>query len=321
MSSSKRPPELQSILDELSRAGPFTSIEEVNRLAAARTREYNAAPQVELGGLSPDEMSQLLYGDWISQGALRLNDALRSSELEGAAILADARTLLEFISDEGPLKETAAQNLSRAAVAALLPRLRMPAQRRIAVDVGEPSPVNEGDVRWLPALRHTMMFAGLLMRRKGLRVAPRGRELLAAERAGELYTLLFRTLFRTLNLGVFDSDVRHRGLQSTIAFSFYRLMTVAREWATSEALASSAWLESAKDPPTEWESQNVDFRHYAFRHRVLEPLVQFGLVEERVLPTEDRWKDHVAYRSTPVFDRFIRFEFRRPAARDPFLMR
>lgn len=321
MSPPKRPPELQSIFDELSRAGPFASIEEVNRLVAVRTRDYNATPQAELGGLSPDEMSQLLYGDWTSQGALRLNDALPSIELAGAAILADARTLLEFVANEGPLKETTARNLSRAAVATLLPRLRMPSQRRIALAIDEPPPVNEGDVLWLPALRHTMMFAGLLMRRKGLRIAPRGRELLAVERAGELFALLFRTVFRTLNLCVFDSDARHRGLQSTIAYSFYKLATVARPWATSESLAESAWLESAKDPPTEWESQNVDFRHYTFRHRVLEPLVQFGLLEDRVLPTEDRRKDLVEFRLTPLFDRFMRFEFRRPAGRDPFLMR
>jgi hypothetical protein len=55
MPSQKRPPELQSIFDELSRAGPFGSIEELNRLVALRTRDYNAMPQAELGDLSPDE--------------------------------------------------------------------------------------------------------------------------------------------------------------------------------------------------------------------------------------------------------------------------
>ncbi len=74
-------------------------------------------------------------------------------------------------------------------------------------------------------------------------------------------------------------------------------------------LAETAWLESAKDPPTEWELNNVDFRHYDFRHRVLDPLVQFGLLEERTLPTEERWKELVEFRLTPLFDRFLQFEF------------
>ena len=159
------------------------------------------------------------------------------------------------------------------------------------------------------------------MRRKGLRVTPRGRELLRPDRAGELYALLFLTVFRKLDLRVFTNDDRHAGLQSTIAYSFYKLRAAAGEWSSSEALAEAAWLESAKDPPTEWEVQNVDFRHYTFRHCVLDPLVQFGLLEERVLPTEERWKELIEFRLTPLFDRFLRFEFHRQAARDPFLMR
>ena len=87
MSSTSRPPELQAIIDEIGRAGPFALVEEVNRLFALRVREYNATPQAVLGGLSPDEIGQLLSGDWISQGALRLNDALTLNELADAALL------------------------------------------------------------------------------------------------------------------------------------------------------------------------------------------------------------------------------------------
>lgn len=319
----KRPPELQAILDEIEAAGPHASIADVNRLLAARTRDYNTRPQAELGGLSPDEMSQLLYGDWVSQGALRLNEGLALEELGEAAFLADARTLLEYVAKEGPVKETAAHNLPRAVVAFLLPRLRIPAQRRMAVEMGEHGPINESDVHWLPVLRHTLMFADLLMRRKGLRITPRGRDLLHGDRAGELYAHLFRTHFRTFDLRSLGADDRHPGLQSTIAYSFYKLRTSARDWSSPQSLAEAAWLESAKEPPTEWEAANVDFRHYAFRHRVLDPLVQFGLLEERVLPGEKRWSDVVEYRLAALFDQLLRFEFRREdtaVRRDPFLM-
>jgi hypothetical protein len=321
MSSSRRPPELPPILDEIGRAAPFASVEEINHVLAARTREYNASPQAALGGLSPDEMGQLLYGDWISQGALRLSHALTLNELVEAPVVADARTLLEFVANEGPVKETTAGNLTRAAVASLLPRLRMSVYRRGAADLRDPPPLNEGDLFWLPALRHSMLFGGLLMRRKGLRITSLGRELMGPNRAGELYALLFLAVFQKLDLRAFDADDAHPRLQSTIAYSFYKLRADARDWRSSEILAETAWLESAKDPPTELESQNVDFRHYAFRHRVLEPLVQFGLVEERVLPTEERWKESIEFRLTPLFDRFLRFEFHSQPAGDPALMR
>ncbi|MGH7603124.1 MAG: hypothetical protein ACRENK_03900 [Gemmatimonadaceae bacterium] len=306
---------MQRILDEVGRAAPFASIEEINRVLTARMHEYNATPQAALGGVSPDEMAQLLDGDWISTGALR-PQPLSVNELAGAPLLADARTLLDFVASEGPVKETAAHNLPRAVVARLLPRLRMPAQERIAVDIGEPPPLNEGDVVWLPALRHTMMFGGLLMRRKGLRITARGRELLHPDRAGELYALLFLTFFRELDLRVFSADDRHADLQATIAYSFYKLRSGARDWRSAEALAETAWLASAKDPPTEWESHNVDFRYYAFHHRVLGPLVQFGLLGERVLPAEERWKESTEFRVTTLYDRFLRFEFQRQPARE-----
>jgi len=308
--SDQQRPDIEALLDELVGGGPFASLEELNRLLARKAAAYNARPQAELGGLSPDEMTQLIYGDWEATGALRLREDLPAAELAGAAFVADARTVLEYVRDAGVVKETAARNLPRAAVAALLPRLRTPTWSRLAAELDAPGPVNEGDVRWLPIVRHVLLFAGLLVRRKGLRIGTRGRALLSEDRAGELYALLFRTLFRQLDLRALGRDDRHPGLQQTVAYSFYTLRTCARDWSSPEALAAAAWLESAKDPPTEWEAANVDFRHWAFRHRVLDPLVQFALLEERVLPTEEKWIERVEMRTTPLFDRFLRFDLR-----------
>lgn len=213
-----RPPELRAIIDAIERDGPYESVEEVNRILAVRMREYNSRPQRDLGGLSPDEMGQLFYGDWTSEGALRLTQSLSLDELAGAAILSDARTILEYVRDAGPVKETSAKNLPPAVVAALLPRLRIPAERRVTLAVDVPAPVNEGDVFWLPVMRQTLLFASLLARRKGLRITARGRALLDDARAGELHALLFHTLFRKVNLMVLDRSGGHRQLQSTIVF-------------------------------------------------------------------------------------------------------
>ena len=313
--------EVQAIFEALQHRGPFESLEDANRALTVLTDAYNQRPQAELGGLSPDQMAQVLYGDWIGHGALRVDEKLAIEELRGVAFLADARTVLEYLRDFGPVKETSAHNLPRAVVAALLPRLRMPVQHR--VEYGLPGPVNEADVLWLSPLRYVLMFAGLLIRRKGFRITARGRDLLTDDRAGELYGLLFRTLFRTLDLRALGRDDRHPGLQSTVAYSFYKLRERVADWSSWESLAEHAWLPSAKSPPSEWEAANMDFRHYAFRQRVLEPLTQFGLLEERVLPTDVLWKDSVEYRLTPLFRRFLRFEFHRVGAArvDPSLGR
>lgn len=315
-----RPPELQAIFDAIERGGPYESLEEVNRILAGHMREYNSRAQRDLGGLSPDTIGQLLHGDWTSEGALRLTETLALDELTDALIFSDARTILEYVRDEGPVKETTAKNLPRAAVAALLPRLRIPAERRVALAMDLPVPMNEGDVFWLPVMRHTLLFASLLARRKGLRITARGRALLSDAHAGELYALLFRTLFRKLDLRVLDRNGGHPQLQSTIAYSFYKLRSATREWTAAEELAESAWLASAKDPPREWETA-YKLGHFPFRHRVLDPLVNFGLLEVRFLPTDVKYIERAEYRRTPLFDRFMRFEFAAQPRHDPFLMR
>jgi len=305
-----RPPELQDLFDAIARGGPYASIDEVNRILSARLAGYNTTPQAELGGLSPDELSQLVYGDWRSDGALRLNESLEINALAGVPFFSDARVLMEYLHEQGPVKETPARNLPRAIVAALLPRLSLSDRWPQAVEMERTAPINEGDVPWLSELRHTLLFGGLVKRRKGLGLSARGRQLLNGECAGELYAELFRTLFRQLDLRVLDRNDRHAGMQSTIVYSFYQLSNTARDWSTSQALANSAWLESAKDPPSDWERANIDLRHYSFAHRVLNPLVRFGLLERRELPGEQPWQHQVEYRCSALFDEFLRFEFR-----------
>jgi hypothetical protein len=308
MSDRRRPH--QEILDLLEAAGPFDSIDQVNRFLARHTAGYNARPQEELGGLSPDQVQQLLSGDWFTWGALRLNRQLTVEDVGDAPLFADARTLLSYVAAEQPIKETPAKNLPRVHVAQLLSRLRTTQPRGVARKFVDPPPKNEEDVVWLPELRHVLAFAGLLTRRKGLRLSTRGRSLLADERAGELYALLFHTLFRTLNLAVFDRLDRYRGLQSTVAFSFYKLRTAARDWRTADDLGRDAWLPTAREPLTDWEiTHQFDWAPLAFARRVLEPLVEFGLLHERRSPTEDEWRELVEYRLSPLYNRFLRFEF------------
>jgi hypothetical protein len=169
-----------------------------------------------------------------------------------------------------------------------------------------PAP-NEGDVLWLVVLRHTLLFARLLVRRRGLVTSKQGRLLLEEQRAGELYALLFTTFFRTFDLRFFDNADRHPGLQPTVAYSFYRLRD-ANEWSTAQELAERGWHPDAKDPPSPSDLQYGDLRHWSFTQRVVTPLVQFGLMERRAVDPAARRKDY-EYRIAPLFNRFVRFQF------------
>ena len=74
------------------------------------------------------------------------------------------------------------------------------------------------------------------------------------------------------------------------------------------------------DPPRDWETA-YGLGHFPFRHRVLDPLVHFGLLEVRFLPTEVKFIERAECRRTPLYDRFMRFELAERPRHDPFLIR
>ena len=84
MQSPFKAAELQALLDEMARDAPFPSIDALNARLAQRMQQYNTTPQPELGGLSPDQAAQLLYGDWATVGAFRVTGEAAPEALAGA---------------------------------------------------------------------------------------------------------------------------------------------------------------------------------------------------------------------------------------------
>ena len=313
-----RPVGIQAILDELARAPAADSLDSLNRHLAARMAAYNTAPQPELGGLSPDQMHELLAGDWETTGALRVAADLSFDELQHVPFLADALTIMRFVATHSPVRLTARGNFGRATVAELVPALRMVTDD-VAKDAAAgrmpvpPTPIrNEGDAEWLVIARHVLLFAKLLNNRKGLILSRDGKRLLDSDNAGVLYALIFRTFFRQFDLRFLSWDDRHSGLQATIAWSFCQLLHAPDTWATVQSLAARAWLDSARDPMTAHDEQHGDMRHHAFERRVLTPLVHFGIFERRRVRAEQWWQDSWEYRRTALFARVLRFEFHPP---------
>jgi hypothetical protein len=315
MSNAPELPNLQALLDEIAREAPFASIASLNARLAHRVQQYNTTPQPELGGLSPDQMAQLLYGDWTSVGAFRVVGSAPPTLLLEVPIVADARTIMAYVEANAPVKLTPKGNLTRAAVAALAPQLRTMARKEDLTSIVDARIRNEDDVRWLPIVRHLLLFARLLTKRKGLLLSARGRGLLPEVQAGALFVELFCTFFRQFNLQYLYGGQAHPGLQHTIAYSFYQLSHLTREWTDSTQLAEQAWLASARDPMSAWEREHTDMRPYAFRYRVLEPLVHFGLLERRELPGDDPWRKRVEFRQTALYGQVLQCPFTAPAPR------
>ena len=301
---------LQDLLAEM-RGRSFATLADAQRFLEAEVHAYNTRPQRELGGLTPHDMSELLDGDWETSGPLTINSALGPDEIGDPELLHNARVFLTALRDEGPAKATAGGNLAREFVTRLLPRLRW--DDGYLDDVRHMNKViNEVDVGRLMTLRYVLAFAGLIHRRKGFRISPAGRRLLDDARRGELLALLVHTFFRRLDLRDVDGVERDSGLQSTIAFTLWKLRAAAAEWVTPSRLVEVAWLESAKDPlPPNPQSFDLASREWSFRSRVIDPLVGFGLLESRDLPSPSRWERPIEVRTTALYDRLFLFRFGR----------
>lgn len=286
----------QAAGDELLRA--------INVRMRARTDAYNERPQSELGNLSPAQMQRLLAADWSDpQGAVRLRRDLRLEQLEPSTLLFNTRTLLALAEQSDGLLATQHGNLRIALVRQLLGMIRFDrAERR---DLLDEKRLTEKDVWPLHCTRVLVGLAGLLKLRKGkFEITRKGRTLLRDERGGELFALLFQTCFRRLNLAYFSSfGPDWPELQHQIAFTLYALGESSPEWQSADRLLADAVLPFALEqaPETDW----LDLPASLFEHRVLDVLVDFGLLERQAESSPAQRTNR--YRATELFGHFLRF--------------
>src|SRR5690606_30777776 len=163
--TSERAAQERDAVEEILRlaldSGDFHSLEELNAALAEYVDAYNRRPQRELLGLSPEQVRRLLADPWDGTGPLRLDESLPLDVLQDSPLLVNAREFLAFLAEGEGVRATAAGNLTRAAVAALLERLSglegaAEAVRRYS------KVINEGDISAIFRLRILLRLAGLL---------------------------------------------------------------------------------------------------------------------------------------------------------------
>ncbi len=300
--------QLHTKLRSLLMAKGFTDIEEARALLDAELNAYNDAGQDSLGGLSPLEMHALLEGDWVTQGPMRINMDLGQEDVEGSDFLVNAQTFLATVAERGGITCTAAGNLPRAFVADMMEALRWPPEYVEQVKSAN-RVINEDDLVGLHILRVVLETGRAIRRIKNrFRVTGSAKNLWEERHAGMLYTRLFLTFFREFNLDYLGGSIENPAIQATIAYSFYRLSRVAQEWRRAGDLAPTilapAALATTREAADEW--------HVCVETcwRILDPLVEFGLLEER-----GGWSAagrQSEFRLTPLFSRFLSFEFTEP---------
>ncbi|MBX3146252.1 MAG: hypothetical protein KF785_05735 [Gemmatimonadales bacterium] len=266
-------------------------------LARIATR-YNATPQPELLGLSPDQVEALFVGDWRTIGAVRLAAGLNREQVSRGWFFPAALELLRLVSEHRIAPVTATGNLSRKFVAEALERLTFPPGELEAMRQFN-KVINEPDAWHLLRLRETLVDAGWLRRRKGFLVSSAGRAALAA--AASEPGPSFRWLFLAA-VGITGRFLEGEGIpfQTGVGPALYLLRREAREWAEGSYLSHCLLIPSLfRDcPPAQLTWMAYDF--------VLHPATDFGLLEKQPGPT---LLEPTLYRVTPLFGEFVSFRF------------
>ncbi len=301
---------VEDLLDEVREAGLETR-EEIEAHLARRVEGYNQRPQTALGGISPAQAQALLTEGLAGGESLRLEEDLVLEELEASDFLVNARFFLEKLHEDGGSKATVAGNLKRAFVSEMLEGMRLREgyleniHRRNLV-------VNEDDAWPLHLLRVNLEIAGLIKLRKGsFSITRKGMKLRAPEAAGKLFAHLFRSYFSEFNIQYGERLSDQPSLQPVVPLLLWQLRVRARNWITLTELSR---LVLHPDQNEEKERFGAPWSEGAadLHHTVLEPLREFGLLEERYEGETEKWyrsQGKTVVKTTDLFDRFLHFEW------------
>ena len=303
------PSELRTEMHRLLASRDFTNLDEANAELEKLTDAHNRRPRPEFDGLSPRQVSRLIYSDWESStSAISLNKELPFSEVKEARFLNNARVLLDALNVPAGTKATSAGNLNRKFVLQMLDAMRWPPD--FLEDLWRYNKVvNEEDVFPLHLNRLVAQQAGLIRMTKGaFHLTKKGRDLCQEDRAGELFALLFHTFFRKFNLGYLDRVPECQSIQQTIGYSLYVLDRRAGTWQAIEDLAPRLYLPTVtQELPV--DRYGLDYETLLARTRILGPLESFGLIQCQYSQKEPMIRPKVTRaRKTDIYNRFLRFD-------------
>jgi len=288
---------------------PEALLDELNRRLASATHAYNTAPDPEMGGLSPDQVTRLIYSEWgVTGSPIHFNTEILPAELAKASFFRESRVLLKAIHDTGGVRATPSGNLPRAFVTAVLP-LVCDADA-LAQVYRYRTTVNEQDVPRVHIARVVAQTAGLLHLRKGTFALSKAKgSLLSDTRAGELYACLFVAFFRKFNLAYAHAcGIEAGGLQTCAGYTLYRLGIVAKDWLATEVLPEQAVLPAVRD---QIEAAIRGRQYWTVSQvvvsRLVSPLIEWGLLEGRYELVSKYTRELQAVRITPLYNAVMRF--------------
>jgi len=279
----------------------------INDACAELSHKMNNSPDPELGNLSPAQVHKLIHSKFNDDDCpVKLNKNLSFDGLSQSIFFRNTRLFLNTIISSGGAPATATGNLSRKFVAQMFEEMELDDDYRKSTTKYN-KVINEEDIFPLHIIKIVCEQGELLQfRSKKIHVRKKYHKLLSDENAGELYYLLFRTFYELFCLSYLDRLPEFDSLQGTINYTFYRLSMICSEYTAVENMFNKIVLPAVHDEihHNEIVISNIG---WLLRARILEPLIDFGLIEGKMEKGE-YVEEIVEVRKTPLFDKFMGFE-------------
>lgn len=301
----------QSILNEITAAAaqqPVSTLDELNAFASQVTNQRNRSALAEFCGLTPNQMTHMLYTPFTSPETVRFSTGMRG--VEDAEIMQVFITLVEAIGETG-LKATASGNLPLKFCKVLAQQLQENKDdndpRRMLIGGIR----SETDLGVLHCTRLVAQHAGLIRKYRGKFVLTRKcRDMLAGEDYGSLYFELFKAYSTKFNWGYRDGYPEAEIVQLSFLYTLFLLLKygdVQRSQKFYEDKFLTAFPTALEMfPETSYSSAEDQTRHCYFLRSLDRFAAFFGLAELKPKSQELVRYGYLIGKSA-LLDRFVAF--------------
>jgi hypothetical protein len=293
--------------NEFTGGRQFDSLDDLNRALADFTDRSNRARMADFAGLSSEQMHRLLYSPFEGTGDLLTFNAGVDRSLVAATLIAQQVCLvLDYFHQHGPVRATAKGFLGRQAVQQLHAALRQPDD----YDYQPRSEEDSGTVHWLRLCLRGVGWLKMAKRqfsltRKGQRIAEKGMDAEAYLAFLQYYCSRFNWAFR-------DRCEELNIIQSAFLFALYLAREPTTEFVPVRELADkflTAFPMAEEECMGGWQDDPWESVGHAFELRFVERFAEpFGLLAIQRTPTDQTWKQLLAYRPTPLYHSLLKWD-------------
>jgi hypothetical protein len=210
--------------------GEYNSLDEMNEKLNQFSQNYNELPQSPFLGLSPQQMSSVLYSPFSLYNALFNFESTCEHDFMKIPILNQAIYFLNKLKDVVELKVTQNGNLPRAFVIELY-------ENFFSEDRYARKPNREDDLPQATRLKHLLDLAGLIKKRHGeISLTKKGLSIIDNQKPSKLYEVIFLNYTNKWNWGYDDGYPDFPLMQQSASFNLLLIAKKCDDWTLDTVL-------------------------------------------------------------------------------------